>query len=93
LITDGRFSGGTHGLVVGHVAPEAVVGGPLALVEEGDAITIDADRRELSMDVSQRDLERRRARWTPPPPRYKSGVLAKYTRLVSSSSLGAVTDA
>src|SRR2546425_4908279 len=93
LITDGRFSGGTHGLVVGHVAPEAAVGGPLALVEEGDAITIDADRRELSVDVSQRDLERRRARWTPPPPRYKSGVLAKYTRLVSSSSLGAVTDA
>jgi len=93
LITDGRFSGGTHGLVVGHVAPEAAVGGPLALVEEGDAITIDADRRELSVDVSQRDLERRRTRWTPPAPRYKSGVLAKYTRLVSSSSLGAVTDA
>ncbi len=93
LITDGRFSGGTHGLVVGHVAPEAAVGGPLALVEEGDAITIDADRRELSMNVSQSDQERRRARWTPPPPRYKSGVLAKYTRLVSSSSLGAVTDA
>jgi len=78
---------------VGHVAPEAAVGGPLALVEEGDAITIDADRRELSMNVSQSDQERRRARWTPPPPRYKSGVLAKYTRLVSSSSLGAVTDA
>jgi len=93
LITDGRFSGGTHGLVVGHVAPEAAVGGPLALVEEGDAITIDADRRELSMDVSQRDLERRGARWTAPAPRYKSGVLAKYTRQVSSSSLGAITDA
>src|SRR5213596_525484 len=93
LITDGRFSGGTHGLVVGHVAPEAALGGPLALVEEGDAITIDADRRELSTEVSQRDLERRRTRWTPPPPRYKSGVLAKYTRLVSSSSLGAITDA
>ena len=93
LITDGRFSGGTHGLVVGHVAPEAAVGGPLALVEEGDPITIDADRRELSTSVSPRDLERRRSRWTPPAPRYKSGVLAKYTRLVSSSSLGAITDA
>ena len=93
LITDGRFSGGTHGLVVGHVAPEAAVGGPLALVEEGDPITIDADRRELSTSVSPRDLERRRNRWTPPAPRYKSGVLAKYLRQVSSSSLGAVTDA
>jgi len=93
LITDGRFSGGTHGLVVGHVAPEAAVGGPLALVEEGDPITIDADRRELSTSVSQRDLERRRSRWTAPAPRYKSGVLAKYLRQVSSSSLGAVTDA
>ena len=93
LITDGRFSGGTHGLVVGHVAPEAVLGGPLALVHEGDPITIDATRRELRIDVSQRELERRRASWTPPAPRYTSGVLAKYARLVSSSSLGAVTDA
>src|SRR5438270_116333 len=93
LITDGRFSGGTHGLVVGHVAPEAAVGGPLALIEEGDPITIDADCREVNTSVSQRDLERRRSRWTPPAPRYKSGVLAKYIRQVSSSSLGAVTDA
>ena len=93
LITDGRFSGGTHGLVVGHVAPEAAIGGPLALVQEGDAITIDADRRELSIGVSQQELERRRKRWSAPAPRYKSGVLAKYTRQVSSSSLGAVTDA
>jgi dihydroxy-acid dehydratase len=93
LITDGRFSGGTHGLVVGHVAPEAALGGPLALVREGDAITIDAGRRELRLDVAQPELERRRASWTPPAPRYTSGVLAKYAKLVSSSSLGAVTDA
>ena len=92
LITDGRFSGGTHGLVVGHVAPEAALGGPLALVQEGDPITIDADCRELRIDVDQRELERRRSRWTPPAPRYTSGVLAKYARQVSSSSLGAVTD-
>ncbi|HEV8509647.1 MAG TPA: dihydroxy-acid dehydratase [Gemmatimonadales bacterium] len=93
LITDGRFSGGTHGLVVGHVAPEAALGGPLALVHDGDPITIDAGRRELKTDVAARELERRRASWTPPPPRYTSGVLAKYARQVSSSSLGAVTDA
>jgi dihydroxy-acid dehydratase len=93
LITDGRFSGGTHGLVVGHVAPEAALGGPLALVREGDRITIDADRRELRLDVPQTELERRRASWTPPAPRYTAGVLAKYARQVSSSSLGAVTDA
>jgi dihydroxy-acid dehydratase len=93
LITDGRFSGGTHGLVVGHVAPEAALGGPLALVHEGDPITIDVGRRELKTDVAARELERRRASWTPPPPRYTSGVLAKYARQVSSSSLGAVTDA
>jgi dihydroxy-acid dehydratase len=93
LITDGRFSGGTHGLVVGHVAPEAALGGPLALVREGDRITIDAHRRELRLDVPQKELERRRANWTPPAPRYTAGVLAKYARQVSSSSLGAVTDA
>ncbi|MGH7529494.1 MAG: dihydroxy-acid dehydratase [Gemmatimonadales bacterium] len=93
LITDGRFSGGTHGFVVGHVAPEAALGGLLALVQEGDPITIDARRRELRLDVPDGELARRRARWAPPPPRYTSGVLAKYARLVSSSSLGAVTDA
>jgi dihydroxy-acid dehydratase len=93
LITDGRFSGGSHGLVVGHVAPEAALGGPLALVREGDAITIDAERRELRIDVSEQELQSRRARWQPPAPRYTSGVLAKYARLVSSSSQGAVTDA
>ena len=92
LITDGRFSGGTYGLVVGHVAPEAAVGGPLALVEEGDPITIDAERRVLAVELDERELERRRARWRPPAPRYTAGVLHKYARLVSSASLGAVTD-
>jgi dihydroxy-acid dehydratase len=92
LITDGRFSGGTYGLVVGHVAPEAAVGGPIALVEEGDLITIDADQRLLSVDVGERDLARRREAWRPPPARYTAGVLFKYARQVSSASLGAVTD-
>jgi dihydroxy-acid dehydratase len=92
LITDGRFSGGTYGLVVGHLAPEAAVGGPLALVEEGDPITIDAERRVLAVELDERELERRRARWRPPAPRYTAGVLHKYARLVSSASLGAVTD-
>jgi dihydroxy-acid dehydratase len=92
LITDGRFSGGTYGMVVGHVAPEAAVGGALALVEEGDLITVDAEARLLSLDVPDEELARRRAAWTPPAPRHTRGVLAKYARLVSSSSLGAVTD-
>src|SRR6267142_5732023 len=93
LITDGRFSGGTHGMVVGHVAPEAALGGPLALVQEGDAITIDAARGELRINVSDHVLAARRGKWNAPEPRYTSGVLAKYARLVSSSSHGAVTDA
>ncbi len=92
LITDGRFSGGTYGMVVGHVAPEAAVGGPLALVEEGDSITVDAEARLLSLNVPEDEIARRRAVWTPPPARHTRGVLAKYARLVSSSSLGAVTD-
>ena len=92
LITDGRFSGGTYGLVVGHVAPEAAVGGPIALVREGDPITIDAERRLLGMDVPEAELERRRAEWKAPAPRYTAGVLFKYARQVSSASLGAVTD-
>jgi dihydroxy-acid dehydratase len=92
LITDGRFSGGTYGLVVGHVAPEAAVGGPIALVEEGDLITIDADQRLLSVDVCHDEMMRRRAAWQPPRPRYTAGVLHKYARQVSSASLGAVTD-
>jgi dihydroxy-acid dehydratase len=92
LITDGRFSGGTYGLVVGHVAPEAAVGGALALVHEGDSITIDAGSRLLQLNVPAGELSRRRATWKPPEPRYRSGVLAKYVRLVSSSSVGAITD-
>ena len=92
LITDGRFSGGTYGLVVGHVSPEAAVGGPIALVREGDRVTIDAERRRLDVDLSEAELARRRASWKPHAPAYTSGVLAKYAKLVSSSSLGAVTD-
>ena len=92
LITDGRFSGGTYGLVVGHVAPEAAVGGTIALVEEGDSITIDAPARLLQLNVSEEELQQRRERWQPNPPRYRAGVMAKYAKLVSSSSLGAVTD-
>lgn len=92
LITDGRFSGGTYGLVVGHVAPEAAVGGPIGLVQEGDLITIDAPKRLLQLEVEADELERRRRAWTPPAPRYVRGVLAKYAKLVSSASRGAVTD-
>ncbi len=92
LITDGRFSGGTFGMVVGHVAPEAAVGGAIALVEAGDTITIDAPRRLLQLNVSDTELAQRRARWSPPGPRFHRGVLGKYARLVSSSSRGAVTD-
>jgi dihydroxy-acid dehydratase len=91
LLTDGRFSGGTHGLMLGHVAPEAAVGGPIALVEEGDTIVVDVDDRELNLEVPEAELAARRARWTPPPPRYTSGALAKYAALVSSASEGAVT--
>jgi dihydroxy-acid dehydratase len=92
LITDGRFSGGTFGLVVGHVAPEAAVGGPIALVREGDLITIDATASRLEVRLTDAELTERRARWVPPAPRYQAGVLAKYARAVSSSSTGAITD-
>ena len=92
LITDGRFSGGTYGLVVGHVAPEAAVGGTIALVEEGDSITIDAHQKSLQLNVAEEELVKRKANWQPTAPRYTRGVLAKYAKLVSSSSLGAVTD-
>jgi len=92
LITDGRFSGGTYGMVVGHVAPEAAVGGTIALVEEGDSITVDAHRLLIELNVAAEELERRRSAWVRPEPRYRTGVLGKYARLVSSSSLGAVTD-
>ncbi|MDV6343221.1 dihydroxy-acid dehydratase [Nitrosomonas sp. Is37] len=92
LITDGRFSGGTYGMVVGHVAPEAFVGGAIALVKEGDSITIDANQRLLQLNVSEEELARRRAAWQPPEPRYKRGVLAKFAKLVSTASRGAITD-
>jgi dihydroxy-acid dehydratase len=92
LLTDGRFSGGTRGLMIGHVAPEAALGGPIALVEEGDTVTIYVDRRALDLDVDEATLAERRARWSPPAPRYETGVMAKYAALVSSASDGAVTN-
>jgi dihydroxy-acid dehydratase len=91
LLTDGRFSGGTHGLMIGHVAPEAALGGPIALVEEGDTIVIDVDRKALDLDVPSAELDRRRAGRKRPPPRYTGGVMAKYAALVSSASEGAIT--
>ena len=92
LITDGRFSGGTYGMVVGHVAPEAAVGGTIGLVQEGDSITVDAHQLRITLNVPEEELARRRAAWVRPAPRYTTGVLGKYARQVSSSSLGAVTD-
>jgi len=92
LLTDGRFSGGTYGLVVGHVAPEAAVGGTIGLVREGDSITIDAEKLLLQVNVPEAELANRRANWSPPAQRYTRGVLAKYAKLVSTSSLGAITD-
>jgi dihydroxy-acid dehydratase len=92
LLTDGRFSGATWGMVVGHVAPEAYVGGPIALVQEGDSITIDAHQRLIQVNVSDEELARRKAAWKQPPPRYKRGLMAKYVKLVSTASKGAVTD-
>ena len=91
LLTDGRFSGGTHGLMIGHVAPEAALGGPIALVADGDEIVVDVDRHALDLNVAPAVLAERRARWTPPPPRYETGVMAKYAAQVSSASFGAVT--
>jgi dihydroxy-acid dehydratase len=91
LLTDGRFSGGTHGLMIGHVAPEAALGGPIAFVEEGDEIVIDVDRKALDLNVDAKTLAARAKRWTPPAPHYATGVLAKYAALVSSASEGAVT--
>jgi dihydroxy-acid dehydratase len=92
LITDGRFSGGTHGFVVGHITPEAQVGGNIALVRDGDVITIDAERNLLNADVSGEDLTERRAAWTAPAPKFTKGVLYKYMKTVSSASEGCVTD-
>ena len=92
LITDGRFSGGTHGMVVGHIAPEAQVGGPIAIIQDGDMITIDAERNLLSIDLSDEQIKRRLTQWQPPAPRYNRGVMAKYVKLVTSASDGAITD-
>ena len=91
LLTDGRFSGGTHGLMIGHVAPEAALGGPIAIVEEGDRIVIDVDRKALDLDVAADEVARRFERWTSPASRYRTGVMAKYAALVGSASNGAVT--
>ena len=93
LITDGRFSGGSHGFVVGHITPEAYVGGVLAIVKDGDSITIDAEKRQLNLDIPASEIRKRLAKWKAPKPRYTHGVLAKYGKLVSSAHLGAVTDA
>ena len=92
LLTDGRFSGGSHGFVIGHVCPEAQEGGPIALVRDGDVITIDAEKRVMDMDVSDEELARRKAEWSPPPLRATRGTLHKYIKNVSSASTGAVTD-
>jgi dihydroxy-acid dehydratase len=92
LITDGRFSGGTWGMVVGHVAPEAFEGGPIALIKEGDSITIDADKLLIQLNVPAKELAARKKKWKQPKPRYTRGALAKFARLVSTASKGAVTD-
>src|SRR5205807_97439 len=92
LVTDGRFSGGTWGMVVGHVAPEAYEGGLIALVREGDSITIDAKKRLIQLNVSAKELARRKRRWKVPKPRHTTGVLGKYIKLVSTASRGAITD-
>jgi len=92
LITDGRFSGGSYGLVVGHVAPEAAVGGTLGIVEEGDSITVDAKKLLIQLNIQEKEIERRRNKWKRPKPKYLTGILGKYSRLVTSSSEGAVTD-
>jgi dihydroxy-acid dehydratase len=91
LVTDGRFSGATRGLMIGHVAPEAARGGPLATLREGDVVVVDVENRELRVELEDGELEERLASWTPPEPRYRSGVLAKYAALVSSASDGAIT--
>ena len=92
LMTDGRFSGGSHGFIVGHVTPEAQEGGPLALVRDGDRVTIDAESRRIDMEVSDEELQRRREAWTAPPLKHTRGTLGRYIRTVKSASLGCVTD-
>ncbi|HAW97355.1 MAG TPA: dihydroxy-acid dehydratase, partial [Opitutae bacterium] len=92
LITDGRFSGGSHGFVVGHVTPEAAVGGPIGLLVNGDPITIDAENNQLTLDLPEAEIRKRKDAWSQPPPKEERGVLAKYAKLVSSASRGAITD-
>ena len=91
MVTDGRFSGGTRGFMVGHVAPEAYVGGPIALVKNGDEITIDTETNVIDLHVSAEELEKRKKEWTPPKPNYTKGALAKYASLVGSAAQGAIT--
>ena len=91
LLTDGRFSGATRGLMAGHVAPEAPRGGPIAAVRDGDVVELDIEGRRLELDVPHAEIERRLAEWTPPPPKFEKGVMAKYARSVSSASIGAIT--
>jgi dihydroxy-acid dehydratase len=91
LVTDGRFSGATRGLMAGHAAPEAFRGGPLAALRDGDTVVIDTEARRLDVELSDAEIQERLAGWTAPPPRYASGVMGKYARLVSSASIGAVT--
>jgi dihydroxy-acid dehydratase len=93
LITDGRFSGATRGLMIGHIAPEAAVGGPIALIQEGDIISVDVDARELNLEIPEEEMIERRRQWTAPAPNYTAGVMAKYARLVAPASEGAVTKA
>jgi dihydroxy-acid dehydratase len=92
FLTDGRFSGGTHGFVVGHITPEAFDGGPLALVKDGDQITIDAENDQLVLDISKEEMQKRKQEWVNPITLPKKGVLAKYAKSVKSASLGAITD-
>lgn len=93
LITDGRYSGASHGFIVGHICPEAAVGGPIALIHDGDTLTIDVENHSIDIDVSPEEMDKRRAAWSPPPERVKRGTLAKYARLVGDASHGAMTDA
>jgi len=93
LLTDGRFSGGSHGFLIGHIVPEAQEGGPIGLVRDGDEITIDAETRELNVRVSEEEIERRRQEWTAPPLKYSKGTLFKYAKLVQDASHGCITDA
>jgi dihydroxy-acid dehydratase len=92
LLTDGRFSGGSHGFLIGHIVPEAIEGGPIAFVEDGDEILIDAEKNIIDLLVDDKLLEQRKAKWTPPPPKYSRGTLSKYAKLVSDASSGCVTD-